>query len=148
VGEIYRAVGFYKSQNEEANINQLVMMGNGSKLLNIKKFFEQQLQYQVHKVDAPQRLVLARSVDPSEVQANIQSLTVAIGLSLQGLGLDGLNRINLIPPEYIAAKETEKLRMPFFIGGGLAAAGGLAALVLSILSTGSVPALLQTTEQT
>src|SRR5690606_5104257 len=88
VGEIYRAVGFYKSQNEDANINQLVMMGNGSKLLNIKKFFEQQLQYQVHKVDTPVRVSLARSVDPTEVQNNIQSLTVAIGLALQGLGLD------------------------------------------------------------
>jgi hypothetical protein len=146
VGEIYRAVGFYKSQNEEANINQLVMMGNGSKLLNIKKFFEQQLQYQVHKVDAPQRLALARTVDPSEVQANVQSLTVAVGLALQGLGVDGLNRINLIPPEYITAKETEKLRMPFFVGGGIAAAGGLIALVMAILATGGLQTLLQAAE--
>lgn len=138
VGEIYRAVGFYKSQNEDANINQLVMMGNGSKLLNIKKFFEQQLQYQVHKVDAPQRVSLARSVDPSEVQSNVQSLAVAVGLALQGLGLEGLNRINLIPQEYISAKATEKLRTPFYVGGALAAAGGVIALLVAILSTAGI----------
>ncbi|MBX3458725.1 MAG: type IV pilus assembly protein PilM [Planctomycetes bacterium] len=138
VGEIYRAVGFYKSQNEDANINQLVMMGNGSKLLNIKKFFEQQLQYHVHKVDTPQRLALARTVDPSEVQNTIQSLCVAIGLGLQGIGLDGLNSINLIPPEYLSAKATEKLRLPFFVGGGIAAAGGVIALLMGVFATSGV----------
>jgi type IV pilus assembly protein PilM len=135
VGEIYRAVGFYKSQNDAANVNQLVMMGNGSKLLNIKKFFEQQLQFQVHKVDTPQRIGLAGTVDPGEVQSSIQSLTVAIGLSLQGLEEDGLNNINLVPPEYIEAKETEKLRVPFFVAAGIAAGGGLIALLVAIFST-------------
>ena len=142
VGEIYRAVGFYKSQHEEANINQLVMMGNGSKLLNIKKFFEQQLQYQVHKTDTPARVALSRSVDPTEVQNNIQSLTVAIGLALQGLALDEVNSINLIPPEYLEGQATAKLRTPFFVAGALAAAGGIIALVLAILSTGGVSAVV------
>ncbi|MCB9934893.1 MAG: type IV pilus assembly protein PilM [Planctomycetes bacterium] len=143
VGEIYRAVGFYKSQNEDANINQLVMMGNGSKLLNIKKFFEQQLQYQVHKVDTPVRVSLARSVDPTEVQNNIQSLTVAIGLALQGLGLDEVNTINLIPPEYIEGQALAKVRTPFFAAGGIAAAGGIIALLLAILSTGGVGTVVE-----
>lgn len=142
VGEIYRAVGFYKSQNEDANINQLVMMGNGSKLLNIKKFFEQQLQYQVHKVDTPVRVSLARSVDPTEVQNNIQSLTVAIGLALQGLELDEVNTINLIPPEYIEGQALAKIRTPFFAAGGIAAAGGIIALLLAILSTGGVSTVI------
>lgn len=141
VGEIYRAVGFYKSQNEDANINQLVMMGNGSKLLNIKKFFEQQLQYQVHKVEAPARITPSRSVDPTELQENIQSLTVAIGLALQGCGVDGLNNVNLIPPSYLQGKALEKLRVPFFAGGGIAAAGGLVALLMAIFSTGGVSAV-------
>lgn len=143
VGEIYRAVGFYKNQNEAANINKLVMMGNGSKLLNMKKFFEQQLQYEVHKVEAPQRVTLSRSVDPGEVQNTIQSLTVAIGLALQGLGVDGVNTINLLPPEYLAGKQTEALRLPFFVGGGLALAGGVIALLLGILATGGVDATIQ-----
>ncbi|MBE7493249.1 MAG: type IV pilus assembly protein PilM [Planctomycetes bacterium] len=143
VGEIYRAVGFYKNQNEAANISKLVMMGNGSKLLNIKKFFEQQLQYEVHKVEAPQRVTLSRNVDPGEVQNTIQSLTVAIGLALQGLGVDGVNTINLLPPEYIEGKQTERLRVPFFVGGGLALAGGVLALVMGVLATGGVQAALQ-----
>lgn len=142
VGEIYRAVGFYKSQHDDANINQLVMMGNGSKLLNIKKFFEQQLQFQVHKVDTPVRIALARSVDPTEVQNNIQSLTVAIGLALQGLSLDEVNDINLIPPEYIAGQALAKMRAPFFAAGGIAAAGGLIALLLAIFSTSGVATVL------
>lgn len=147
VGEIYRAVGFYKNQNEAANISKLVMMGNGSKLLNIKKFFEQQLQYEVHKVEAPQRVSLSRNVDPTEVQNTIQSLTVAIGLGLQGLGVDGVNTINLLPPEYIAGKQTEALRLPFFVGGGLALAGGVLALAIGVLSTGGVAPALQQAEE-
>jgi type IV pilus assembly protein PilM len=138
VGEIYRAVGFYKSQNEDANLNQLVMMGNGSRLLNIKKFFEQQLQYQVHKVETPARISLSRAVDPTEVQDGIQSLTVAIGLALQGLELDGLNSINLVPPEYVTSKASEKLRVPFFVGGAIAAAGGVLALLIAMASAGGV----------
>lgn len=143
VGEIYRAVGFYKNQNEAANISKLVMMGNGSKLLNIKKFFEQQLQYEVHKVEAPQRVSLSRNVDPGEVQNTIQSLTVAIGLALQGLGVDGVNTINLLPPEYIEGKQTERLRVPFFVGGALALAGGVLALAMGVLATGGVQTTLQ-----
>ena len=146
VGEIYRAVGFYKSQHDEANINQLVMMGNGSKLLNIKKFFEQQLQFQVHKVDTPVRIALARSVDPTEVQNNIQSLTVAIGLALQGLSLDEVNSINLIPPEYLAGQALAKMRTPFFAAGGIAAAGGVIALLLAIFSTSGVSTIVSTAE--
>ncbi|MBZ0135889.1 MAG: type IV pilus assembly protein PilM [Planctomycetes bacterium] len=146
VGEIYRAVGFYKSQHEDANVNQLVMMGNGSKLLNIKKFFEQQLQYQVHKVDTPVRIALARSVDPTEVQNNIQSLTVAMGLALQGLALDEVNTINLIPPEYISGQAQAKMRAPFFAAGGIAAAGGVIALLLAILSTSGVSTVVSTAE--
>jgi type IV pilus assembly protein PilM len=138
VGEIYRAVGFYKSQNDSANINQLVMMGNGSKLLNIKKFFEQQLQFQVHKVDTPQRILRAGTIDPAEVQGAIQSLTVAIGLALQGLNEAGLNNINLVPPEYLQDKVTERLRTPFYVGGAIAAAGGVVALLVALMSVGGV----------
>jgi type IV pilus assembly protein PilM len=138
VGEIYRAVGFYKSQNEAANINQLVMMGNGSKLINIQKFFEQQLQYKVHKVESPQRLQLSRSVDPAEVQDNIQSLTVAIGLGLEGLALPGLNTINLMPRERLEAREKKKLVVPMISAGAMMFVGGLAAMIIGISSSGGV----------
>lgn len=138
VGEIYRAVGFYKSQNEAANINQLVMMGNGSKLINIQKFFEQQLQYKVHKVETPQRLQLSRSVDPAEVQDNIQSLTVAIGLALEGLALPGLNTINLMPRERLEAREKKKLVVPMISAGAMMFVGGLAAMVIGLGSSGGV----------
>lgn len=138
VGEIYRAVGFYKSQNESANINQLVMMGNGSKLINIQKFFEQQLQYKVHKVETPARLQLSRSVDPAEVQDNIQSLTVAIGLALEGLGIGGLNTINLMPRERIEARAKAKLKVPMIAAGGMIFAGGLLAMLVGISAGGGV----------
>ncbi|MDC1142613.1 type IV pilus assembly protein PilM [Planctomycetota bacterium] len=138
VGEIYRAVGFYKNQHEHANITQLVMMGNGAKLLNIKKFFEQQLQYQCHKLDSPARIGLSRSVDPSEIQSNIHSLAVAIGLGLQGIEAPGINYINLIPSEVLEGREKEKLKAPFFIGGALALVGGLIALLIGITASGGI----------
>ena len=143
VGEIYRAVGFYKNQNETANIAKLVMMGNGSRLLNIKKFFEQQLQYEVFKVEAPQRITLSRNVDPAEVGDTIQSLTVAIGLGLQGLSVDGVNTINLLPPEYVQGKQVERLRVPFFVGGALALAGGVLALIIAVIASGGADLALQ-----
>ncbi|MCC6465635.1 MAG: type IV pilus assembly protein PilM [Planctomycetes bacterium] len=148
VGEIYRAVGFYKNQNEAAKIDKLVMMGNGSKLLNIKKFFEQQLQFEIFKVEAPQRITVARSLDAAEVEGSLQSLTVAIGLALQGLGAHAVNSINLIPAEYLQNKGRAKLRTPFFVGGALAAAGGALALVLSVLSTGGIDTVLTDAKNT
>ncbi len=148
VGEIYRAVGFYKNQHEDANINQLVLMGNGAKLLNIKKFFEQQLQYTCHKLDTPSRIALSRSVDPSEVQSNIHSLAVAIGLGLQGVEVPGVNYINLIPAGVLESREKEKLKTPFIVGGVLAALGGVVALVMGITAGGGVAQDLGTASET
>lgn len=147
VGEIYRAVGYYKNQNPSANIHQLVMMGNGSKLLNIKKFFEQQLQYVVHKIGAPHRISASGGVNASELNKNIASLTVAIGLALQGLGVEGTNTLNLIPPERLRAREEAKLRVPFYVGGALALLGGVIALVLAFVGTADVGSKLDLARQ-
>gem|GEM_PF-4449522 len=138
VGEIYRSVGFYKGQNAEVLLNKLVMMGNGSKQHNIQKFFAQQLQYDVHRVDDLTSIMSARTLDPSEVKKNVQSLAVAMGLALQACEVSGLNTTNLIPQELIIEEKLERVRPMAIIGGAIVLVAGLLSFVLSAMNQPSV----------
>lgn len=133
VGEIYRSVGFYKGQNADVLLNKLVMMGNGSKQHNIQKFFSQQLQYEVHRVDDLTSILPARTIDPSDVKKNVQSLAVAMGLALQACEVPGLNETNLIPAELIIEEKLERVRPMAVVSGGIVLLAGVIAMVLGLL---------------
>ncbi|MCK6439097.1 MAG: type IV pilus assembly protein PilM, partial [Planctomycetes bacterium] len=132
VGEVHRCVGFYKNQNENAQLNKLVMMGNGSKLFNIAKFFEQQLQYEVHRVEELTNIQLSRGVDPAKVQENVPSLVVAIGLALQAVGVPGMISTNLVPPELVKEEALKKVRPLALVAGGMVFVAGLAMFLMSL----------------
>jgi len=132
VGEIYRSVGFYKNQNEDVQLNKLVMMGNGSRLFNLPKFFEQQLQYEVHRVEELTSIQPARGMDPGEVQDNVQSLTVALGLGLQALELPGMSDTNLIPSDLAREAGLKKVRIFAVIAGAIVLLCGILCFLLAM----------------
>jgi len=131
VAEINRSVGFYKSQNESSDFRNLIMMGNGSRLINLPKFFEQQLQYQVFGINELTRIAVGRSLDPASIQGIAHTLAVPIGLALQATGVKNLATTNLIPQEMIAEEAAAKVRPLAVVGG---AAIFLAAAVTLLMS--------------
>ena len=57
VAEIQRSIGYFSSVNREATIGKVIGVGNGFKLAGLQKFLQQNLQYEVKKVDSFQALV-------------------------------------------------------------------------------------------
>ncbi len=98
LSEINRSIGFYKSQHPKVKLNYMLLMGAGSHLLGLKKFFEQQLQHRVDKLTHLKKLKLGREANPATLQDNIATLGVALGLAIQAADA-AENRVNLVPPE-------------------------------------------------
>src|SRR4029079_1427476 len=64
----------------------------------LQKFLQQNLSYEVEKLEGFQRLVGEEVTAAPQFQENLPSFGVAYGLGLQGLGISQL-RTNLLPPE-------------------------------------------------
>jgi type IV pilus assembly protein PilM len=96
--EINRSIGFYSSVNRTAKILKVVGLGNGFKLPGLQKFLQQNLSYDVEKLDGFNRLTGDDVVNSPQFQENMPSFAVAYGLALQGRGKSQL-QTNLLPPE-------------------------------------------------
>ncbi len=101
--EINRSIGFYSSINRQAKIRKVVGLGNGFKLPGLQKFLQQNLNHEVDKVDAFQRMEGEEVAAAPQFQDNASSFAVAYGLALQGAGRSAL-RTNLLPPEMERAR--------------------------------------------
>ena len=113
LSEINRSLGFYKSQNPNVKISYMMLMGAGSHLLGLKKFFEQQLQFRVDKLSHLKRLQRGRNADPGTLNDHITTMAVAMGLAVQGLDA-GDNRINLVP-ESIKTEGMARSKFPMVV---------------------------------
>ncbi len=102
--EVNRSIGFYSSVNRTAKISRVVGLGNGFKLPGLQKFLQQNLTYEVDKLESFDKIVGDEVKGAPQFQENLPSFAVAYGLGLQGLGRARL-RTNLLPPE------VERVRM-------------------------------------
>ncbi len=96
--EISRSIGFYSSVNRQAKIAKIVGLGNGFKLPGLQKFLQQNLNYEVEKLENYPHLVGEEVTAAPQFQENLMSFAVTYGLGVQGLGLAPL-KTNLLPPE-------------------------------------------------
>jgi type IV pilus assembly protein PilM len=112
VAEIHRSIGFYKAQNKDrqVQIGQILLLGSGSKLPNIRPFFQKELGYPVETLKRLSRLTLDVDVNPDEVELlkeHLATFAVAFGLGIQGCG-EAPNNINLLPVEIQRQKALER----------------------------------------
>lgn len=96
--EVSRSIGFYSSVNRQAKISKIIGLGNGFKLPGLQKFLQQNLNYDVDKLENFQRMAGEDVVTSPQFTDNLMSYAVAYGLGLQGLELAPL-KTNLLPPE-------------------------------------------------
>ncbi len=118
VNEIHRSIGFYRSQAGEVQFKQVFLLGNGSKVIGIKKYFEEHLGMPVHKCQSINKVRLNRDVNLSLLQENLASFGTAIGCGLQGVGL-GSSRVDLVPQEEKIQKEYSRKKKHVFIAMGI-----------------------------
>ncbi len=96
--EINRSIGFYSSVNRTAKITKVVGLGNGFKLPGLQKFLQQNLSYEVEKLESFERLTGDEVVTAPQFVENLPSFAIAYGLAAQGLGKATM-KTNLLPPE-------------------------------------------------
>lgn len=103
VSEIQRSIGYFSSVNREAKITKIIGAGNGFKLAGLQKFLQQNLQYEVERVDNFQSVVGDAVLNAPLFQENVLSFAVPYGLALQCLKLTRIHT-TLLPTEIATAR--------------------------------------------
>lgn len=96
VSEVQRSLGFYKSQNPEAEFESTVVSGNTFKLPNLTQYMADRLGYAIITLVEMERIQIDDSLDRDHFLEDLQTLGTAMGLALQGVGL-GKAKVNLLP---------------------------------------------------
>ena len=107
VAEIQRSIGFFSSVNRSAKITQLVGVGNGFRLAGLQKFLQQNLQYDVQRVDTFQAVVGDSVLNAPLFQENLLTFCVPYGLALQCLKLTDIHT-SLLPPEIVVERKIRR----------------------------------------
>ena len=133
VSEIQRSIGYFGSVNRSAKIRKIIGVGNGFRLAGLQKFLQQNLQYDVERLESLEG-VTGDSVltDPLFID-NMMTFAVPYGLALQAIGKTRI-RTTLLPPE-IAMDRKIRSKKPWAIA---AAAALLLAMGVSTMGSASV----------
>jgi type IV pilus assembly protein PilM len=129
--EVSRSIGFYSSVNRTAKIVKVTGLGNGFKLPGLQKFLQQNLSYEVDKLEAFHNLTGDEVLAAPQFQENVMSFCVAYGLAVQALGRGRL-RTNLLPPEIEQVRMIRR-KKPWALVASALLMIGFAALFLGAL---------------
>ncbi|GIX04754.1 MAG: hypothetical protein KatS3mg114_0623 [Planctomycetaceae bacterium] len=103
VAEINRSIGYFTSVNRSARISRLIGVGNGFKLAGLQKFLQQNLQYEVDRIDHFDKLIGEKVLAAPLFLDNLLTFTVPYGLALQALRLTDIHT-SLLPREIAVAR--------------------------------------------
>ena len=98
--EVQRSIGFFSSIDREAQIANVVALGNAMKLPGLRKYLEQNVGYGVVKVDSFRSLVGSSVVSAAAFHENLGCFGVCYGLAIQAIGKGGV-RTNLLPYQLV-----------------------------------------------
>ena len=107
VAEIQRSIGYFSSVNRDAKISKVLGLGNGFRLAGLQKFLQQNLQYEVERVETFQGCVGDSVLSAPLFQENIMSFGVAYGLALQAADVTRI-KTTLLPPEIAMARKIRR----------------------------------------
>jgi type IV pilus assembly protein PilM len=95
-GDVQRSLGFYKGQNSHAKFGNVVVSGNTFRLPGLPQFMADRLGYAIITLIELEKIEVTPGLDREHFLEDLQSLGVAMGLGLQGLGVSKAN-VNLLP---------------------------------------------------
>jgi type IV pilus assembly protein PilM len=125
VSEIQRSIGYFSSVNREAKIAKVVGLGNGFKLAGLQKFLQQNLQYEVERVESFEAVSSDAFKDAALFEENILSFPVCYGVALQALKQTRI-RTSLLPKEITTARTIAR-KKPWAVAAAAVLLLGLAA---------------------
>lgn len=94
--DVQRSLGFYKSQNADANFENVVVSGNTFRMEALSSYLANQLGYPIITLVELERIDVHESLERDQFAHDVQSLSTAIGLALEGVGA-GSASVNLLP---------------------------------------------------
>lgn len=124
VSEIQRSIGYFGSVNREANITKILGVGNGFKLAGLMKFLQQNLQYEVVRLESFKGLAGDSVLGAPLFQENLLSFVVPYGVALQGLKVTHIHT-SLLPREIATARKIRR-KKPWAVGAAASVLLGLA----------------------
>lgn len=112
ITDISKTIGYYKSQFGDTKVfNEILLTGGSSKLRNIEKFFRNNLEMKMSRLNIFEKLGPSVGCEIDEV--NDERFGVALGLGIRHLVKTAVN-INLIPKEIIKSMSLYKKRWYIF----------------------------------
>jgi type IV pilus assembly protein PilM len=101
--EVRRSINFFRNNERNAHLGKLVLLGNTTKLPGLPQYLEKNLEMEVLKPEAFNKLTGPDVVDSPAFKENVLAFPVCYGLALQGLGKARL-ATNLVPRELLTAR--------------------------------------------
>lgn len=133
VTEIQRSIGYFGSVNRSANIKKVIGVGNGFKMAGLQKFLQQNLKYEVQRLDELQGVTGDGVLSDPLFIDNMMTFAVPYGLALQTLKATRI-KTTLLPPEIVIDRKIRK-KKPWAVG---LAAGLMLTMGLSTLGSANV----------
>ena len=133
VTEIQRSIGYFGSVNRAAKIKKVIGVGNGFKLAGLQKFLQQNLQYEVERLEHLDGVTGDSVLGDPLFMDNVMTFAVPYGLALQTLKQTRIHT-SLLPPEIVTERKVRS-KKPWIVA---AVAGLLLALGLSTAATARV----------
>jgi type IV pilus assembly protein PilM len=103
VAEIQRSLGFFTSNNRDAQLGEIIAMGSPMKLPGLQRYLSQNLDQNVDLVDQFTNLVGGSATAAPQFKENQLTFPVAYGLCVQALGRS-LIKTNLLPEEIVTTR--------------------------------------------
>ncbi len=96
VADVQRSLGFYKNQNPDATFENVVVSGGTFKLPTMAQFMADRLGMAIITLIELEHIEIAPDLEREHFLEDLQSLGVAMGLGLQGLGVAHA-KVDLMP---------------------------------------------------
>ncbi|MCO8121553.1 type IV pilus assembly protein PilM [Stieleria sp. TO1_6] len=125
VTEVQRSIGFFRSIDRKAEINELLITGNTVKMPGLAAYLGKNLGFEVHTLDRFNRLSGDDVLSIPTFRDNATTFAVCYGLCLQGLGV-GQIHTSLVPQEIITQRMI-RAKKPWTVAGLAALMFGLSA---------------------
>ena len=114
VNEVQRSLTFFQSMEKNANISEIVLLGNAGKLPGLRQFLNKQLEIDIAKATDFKKLTGQEVIGQPTFSSNVLSFAPCYGLCLQGLKLGHMNT-NLLPQE-IVVERVIRAKKPWVLG--------------------------------
>ncbi|MFO0426623.1 MAG: pilus assembly protein PilM [Planctomyces sp.] len=133
VTEVQRSIGYFGSVNRAAKIRKIIGVGNGFRLAGLQKFLQQNLQYEVQRLESLEGVTGDSVLTDPVFMENIMTFAVPYGVALQTLGQTRITT-SLLPPEIVVNRKIRS-KKPWAVAS---AAGLMLALGLGVTGSATV----------